>query len=78
MARFADDYDVFVDYGKGRPIKINENETTFIDVEKFLMGHKELSSMLTKKNFNRTIGKNSFKERKNDERCRQTTRSVQW
>ena len=37
-SRFADAYDVYVDYGKGQPIKMNDNEATFIDVEKFLIG----------------------------------------
>jgi hypothetical protein len=32
-SRFADDYDVYVDYGKGRPVKMNNNEVTFINVE---------------------------------------------
>lgn len=35
---FADDYDVYVDYGKGRPIKMNYNEDVYRDVEYFLTG----------------------------------------
>ena len=69
-ARFADDYEVYVDYDKGRPIKINENETTFIDIEKFLMRDTELPRMLTKRN--------SSHERKNEDRHKPTVRSLQW
>jgi hypothetical protein len=35
-SRFADIYDIYVDYGKGQPIQMNNNESIFIDVEKFL------------------------------------------
>ncbi|CAF3211707.1 unnamed protein product [Rotaria socialis] len=35
-ATFADDYDVYVDYGRGGPIRMRNNEQVFIDVEKFL------------------------------------------
>ena len=34
---FADDYDVYVDYGQGRPVKMNNDEATFTDVERFLL-----------------------------------------
>jgi hypothetical protein len=48
-SRFADDYDVYVDYGKGRPVKMNNNEATFIDVEQFLVGHRDQSKMISTK-----------------------------
>jgi hypothetical protein len=47
---FADDYDVYVDYGKGQPVKMNNNESTFIDVEKFLIGQNDQSNMIMNKN----------------------------
>lgn len=40
---FADDYDVYVDYGKGQPIKMKNNEATFLDVERFLSGRNDKS-----------------------------------
>lgn len=45
--RFADNYDVYVDYGKGEPIKMSTNEETFLDVEKFLGQLKTQPKMST-------------------------------
>ncbi len=73
--RFADDYEVYVDYGKGRPIKMNENETNFIDVEKFLTGRSDSSKKITNEKYNRIV------ETYTSNRCNtheQTTRSKQW
>jgi len=56
--RFADDYDVYVDYGKGRPVKMNDNEATFIDVENFLIGQSDQSKMINNKKSNGIMGTN--------------------
>jgi hypothetical protein len=55
---FADDYDVYVDYGKGQPVKMNNNESTFIDVEKFLIGQNDQSNIIMNK---KSINKNTYK-----------------
>ncbi|UJR26772.1 hypothetical protein I4U23_008086 [Adineta vaga] len=46
---FDDSYEVYVDYGKGQPIKMKNNEETFIDIEKFLNGHSDQLRMLNNK-----------------------------
>lgn len=58
---FADSYDVYVDYGKGQPVKMNTNEPTFIDVEKFLIGQSDQSKIVINNKFNenKSIIKNS-------------------
>jgi hypothetical protein len=58
-SRFCDVYDVYVDYGKGEPVKMNNNETAFIDVEKFLIGKNKQSKMI-----NRVKGINISNEKK--------------
>lgn len=52
--RFADDYDVYVDYGKGKPVKMNNNETIFRDVEKFLLGRNDQSKHANNKKSSRS------------------------
>ena len=37
-SRFDDAYEVYVDYGKGRPVRMNNTEATFLDVKTFLTG----------------------------------------
>jgi hypothetical protein len=56
--RFADDYEVYVDYGKGQPVKMKDNEATFIDVEKFLMGQYNQSNMVNSKKSDEIMEKN--------------------
>jgi len=60
--RFADNYDVYVDYGKGRPVKMNDNEATFIDVERFLIGQSNQSKTISnrKSNENQSSIKNIY------------------
>ncbi|CAF0732894.1 unnamed protein product [Adineta ricciae] len=48
-SHFADSYEVYVDYGQGQPVKMKNNEATFIDVEKFLIGHGEQWKMTANK-----------------------------
>lgn len=48
-SQFADSYEVYVDYGKGQPVKMKNNEATFIDVEKFLIGHGDQWKMTNNK-----------------------------
>lgn len=43
---FADDYEVYVDYGQGRPVKMNTDEATFTDVERFLLNQFDSLTML--------------------------------
>ena len=62
-SRFSDDYDVYVDYGKGRPVKMNNNEATFIDIEKFLAGLNEPSKKAT---HTRTVTENKAPVQYND------------
>ena len=77
-ARFADDYEVYVDYGKGRPVKIHENETVFIDVQKFLTGRNDRSEKQTKKNCHRLLGINTFSAREHDDKQRQMVSNKHW
>ncbi|CAF3216019.1 unnamed protein product, partial [Rotaria sp. Silwood2] len=58
FSQFADDYDVYVDYGKGRPIKMNNNEAAFIDVEKFLMEQNHLPKSTHNKKSNEVLETN--------------------
>ncbi|CAF1190055.1 unnamed protein product [Adineta steineri] len=62
-SRFSDAYEVYVDYGKGKPIKMNKNEATFIDVEKFLIEQIDQKTMMTNKKFyeNKLSNKNVYK-----------------
>ncbi|CAF3399144.1 unnamed protein product [Rotaria sp. Silwood1] len=53
FSQFADDYEVYVDYGKGRPIKMKNNEATFIDVEKFLIEQNRLPKSINNKKPNK-------------------------
>lgn len=77
-AHFADDYEVYVDYGKGRPVKIHENETTFIDVQKFLTGRNDRSEKKIKKNFHRLVGINTSSTREHDDKQRQMAFDKHW
>ncbi|CAF1251591.1 unnamed protein product [Rotaria sordida] len=58
FSQFANDYDVYVDYGKGRPIKMNNNEATFIDVEQFLIDQNRLSKLINNKKPNEVLATN--------------------
>jgi len=73
--RFADDYEVYVDYGKGRPIKMNEHDATFIDVEKFLTGCVDSSKTMTNKKSNGITRTHTMNGRRNTTKHEWTTRS---
>lgn len=52
--RFADDYDIYVDYGKGKPVKMSNDEETFLDVEKFLLEHADQSKKIQIRKHNKS------------------------
>ncbi|CAF4147567.1 unnamed protein product, partial [Rotaria magnacalcarata] len=59
-AKFADDYDVYVDYGRGEPIKMRNNEQVFIDVEKFLTEQTRLPKSINNIKSNGYLSTNVF------------------
>ena len=64
FVRFADDYEVYVDDGKGRPVKVKENDATFADIENFLTHCIDSPKLITNKKSNsmtRTDRRNSTK-----------------
>ena len=46
-SRFADTYDIYVDYGKGQPIKMNDNESILYRCRKISYLDKMITSKLT-------------------------------
>jgi hypothetical protein len=76
--RFADDYEVYVDYGKGRPVKMKENDATFMDVEKFLTGCIDSSKIMTNKNSNVISRTHTTNYHRNSNKHEWTTRSERW
>ncbi len=76
--RFADDYEVYVDYGKGRPVKMKENDATFIDIENFLTGRIDSSKAMTNKKSNGIPRTHTTNDRKNSNKREFSTRSERW
>jgi hypothetical protein len=63
-SRFVDTYDIYVDYGKGQPIKMNDNESILYDVEKFLLGQNDHTKLTITKKSNGITRRNSINSNK--------------